>query len=118
MLDTNGFIVAKNSRKIDKLSQAIRLTLMPVEFMSDEELLSIPAGSVFVFDVECYRNFFYVAFKCLSNGKFVAFEQSPDFSIKTTKLLWLLWRFCFVGFNSLKYDVQILSLAINGATCD
>ncbi|MBN46207.1 MAG: hypothetical protein CMH23_07005 [Methylophaga sp.] len=118
MLNEQGFLIAKNSRKIDKLSQAVRLALMPVEYMTDEELLSIPAGSVFVFDVECYRNFFFVAFKCLSNGKFVAFEQSPDFTINTTKLLWMLWRFCIVGFNSRNYDVPMLSLAIKGATCD
>lgn len=118
MLNEDGFLVAKNSRKIDKLSQAVRLALKPVEFMSDEELLSVPAGSVFVFDVECYRNFFYVAFKCLANGKFVAFEQSPDQTFNPNKLLWMLWRFCIVGFNSRNYDVPMLTLAAKGATCD
>jgi len=118
MLNEDGFLVAKNNRSIDKLSQAVRLALNPVEYMTDDELLSVPAGSVFVFDVECYRNFFYVAFKCLSNGKFVAFEQSPDFSFNPNKLLWMLWRFCIVGFNSRNYDIPIMSLAIKGATCE
>ena len=118
MLNEQGFLVAKNNRQIDKTSSAARLALMPVEFMTDEELMSVPAGSVFIFDVETYRNFFYVAFKCLTNGKFVAFEQSPDYQINTTKLMWLLWRFCIVGFNSRNYDVPMLSLAIKGATCE
>lgn len=118
MLDNNGFIITKQNRRIDKLSSAIRLALRPVEFMTDEELMSVPAGSVFVFDVETYVNFFYVAFKCLSNGKFVAFEQSPDYQLNQTKLLWMLWRFCIVGFKSRNYDLPMISLAVKGATCE
>lgn len=118
MLDANGFIVAKASRKIDKIASAVRMLLRPVEFMTDEELMSIPAGSVFVFDVECYRNFFYVAFKCLSNGKFVAFERSPDFDFPELKLSWVLWRFCLVGFNSASYDIPMVELAAKGLGCN
>ena len=118
MLDANGFIVAKASRKIDKIASAVRMLLRPVEFMTDEELLAVPAGSVFVFDVECYRNFFYVAFKCLSNGKFVAFERSPDFDFPELKLRWVLWRFCLVGFNSASYDIPMVELAAKGLSCN
>jgi hypothetical protein len=117
MLDANGFIVTKFNRKIDKISSAVRMLLRPVEFMTDEELLAVPAGSVFVFDVECYRNFFYVAFKCLANGKFVAFERSPDFDFPELKLRWMLWRFCIVGFNSRNYDLPMIELAARGASC-
>lgn len=118
MLDANGFIVTKFNRKIDKISSAVRMLLRPVEFMTDEELLAVPAGSVFVFDVECYRNFFYVAFKCLANGKFVAFERSPDFDFPELKLRWMLWRFCLVGFNSASYDIPMVELAAKGLSCD
>lgn len=118
MLDANGFIVTKFNRKIDKITSAVRMLLRPVEFMTDEELMSIPAGSVFVFDVECYRNFFYVAFKCLSNGKFVAFERSPDFDFPELKLRWMLWRFCLVGFNSSTYDIPMVELAAAGLSCN
>ena len=118
MLDANGFIVAKASRKIDKIASAVRMLLRPVEFMTDEELMSIPAGSVFVFDVECYRNFFYVAFKCLANGKFVAFERSPDYDFPEMKLRWMLWRFCLVGFNSASYDIPMVELAAKGLSCN
>ena len=118
MLDANGFIVAKASRKIDKIASAVRMLLRPVEFMTDEELLAVPAGSVFVFDVECYRNFFYVAFKCLANGKFVAFERSPDYDFPEMKLRWMLWRFCLVGFNSASYDIPMVELAAKGLSCN
>jgi hypothetical protein len=117
MLDANGFIKTKFNRKIDKIASAVRLMLRPVEFMTDEELMAVPAGSVFVFDVECYRNFFYVAFKCLANGKFVAFERSPDFDFNPMKLRWMLWRFCLVGFNSTTYDIPMVELAAAGLSC-
>lgn len=88
-----------------------------INLMTDEELMKVPAGSVFVFDVECYINFFYIAFKCLENGKFVTFEQSPDFEINKDKLLFMLWRFCLVGFNSKNYDLPIIQLCLKGANC-
>jgi len=113
-----GFIVTKENRKIDYTSSAKRLKLKPVEFMSYDELINTPPGEVFIFDVECYHNFFYVAFKCLSTGKYVAFERSPDFDFNPDALSWVLWRFCIVGFNSRNYDLPIISLALKGATCE
>lgn len=118
MLNEQGFIVTKKSRVVDKLASSIRHALRPVEFMSDEELMTLPAGSVFVFDVETYINFWYVAFKSLDTGKFVAFERSPDHDFNPTKLLWMLWRFCIVGFNSASYDLPMIELAVRGASCE
>lgn len=118
MLDANGFVLTKGHRNPITSYSNIRAALRPVEFMTDNELQAVPTGSVFIFDVECYPNFFYVAFKELKSGKFVAFEQSPDSSINPTKLLWLLWRYCIVGFNSRNYDIPMISLAIKGASCE
>lgn len=118
MFDQSGFLTLKANRKIDKLSSAMRMILKPVEFMTDKELSALPAGSVFIFDVECYRNFFYIAFKCISNGKYIAFEQSADFELEKEKLNWVLWRFCLVSFNGIGYDMPMIALALKGATCD
>jgi hypothetical protein len=118
MLNDQGFIVAKNNRVIDKLASSIRHALRPVEFMTDEELIALPTGCVFIFDVETYVNFWYVAFKCLLNGKFVAFERSPDYDFNPTKLRWMLWRFCIVGFNSSTYDLPMIELACTGASTE
>lgn len=117
-LDENGFIVTKVKREIDRAFINIGRAIKPVEFMLDSELLEVPTGSVFVYDVECYRNFFYLAFKCLANGKYVAFEQSPSFELNKTKLLWMMWRYCIVGFNTRNYDDPMIALALKGATCD
>jgi hypothetical protein len=118
MLDENGFLTAKKPKFERRLLPNLLRSIQPVDFMTDEELMQVPTGSVFVFDVETYRNFFYVAFKCLANGKFVAFEQSPAYQLNGTKLNWMLWRFCVVGFNSNNYDMPMVALAIKGATCD
>jgi hypothetical protein len=113
-----GFVVAKNSRKIDKLSANLGRSLRPIDEMNEIELMAVPAGDLFVFDVECYKNFFFVAFKHLKSGKYVTFEQSPDFALNVNKLRWMLWRFCIVGFNSKSYDVPIIEYALSGATCE
>lgn len=118
MLNEQGFVVTKLKRAIDKSFVNIGRSLRPVEFMTDDELLAVPAGSVWIFDVETYRNFWYVAFKHLDSGKFVAFERSPDFDFNPTKLLWMLWRFCVVGFNSNGYDMPMVEYACKGATCE
>lgn len=118
MLNEQGFVQTKLKRAIDKTFTHVGVSLKHVEFMTDEELAAVPAGSVFIFDVETYVNFWYVAFKCLNNGKFVAFERSPDSDFNPTKLLWMLWRFCIVGFNSSNYDIPMIELAIKGFTCE
>jgi len=114
-LTPEGFIQTKQNRK---LSLAVRQALAPVEYLSDAELQAIPTGSIFVFDAEVYINFFYVAFKHLGSGKFVAFERSPDFDFNPTKLRWMMWRFLLVGFNSKNYDIPIIEYACTGATCE
>jgi hypothetical protein len=116
--DSNGFVTTQKP-KLSKSSLAVlQRSIKPVDWFSDEELMQVPAGEVFVFDTECYINFWYCAFKHLKSGKVVAFEQSPDYQLNTTKLLWMLWRFCLVGFNSRNYDLPMIALAIKGASCE
>jgi len=117
VLNESGFIIAKHERKTNLIAAAVRSALNAVVVMTDDELLSIPAGTKFVFDTECYSNFWFIAFKCLDNGKFVTFENSPDCSINTTKLNWMLWRFCIIGFNSNNYDLPMMALALTGVSC-
>ena len=82
-LDVNGNVIPKGVVAEVPVTRAA-LELKPVEYMTDEELFAIPTGSVFVYDIECYRNFFYIAFKCIATGKVVDFEISPDTTYNTT----------------------------------
>lgn len=90
-----------------------RIRITP-NLMSDAELLRLPVGSVFVFDVESYPNYFCVSFKHVDSGKVVCFEDSPDTSVDLNKLRFMLWHFCLVGFNSISYDMPIVALVCNG----
>ena len=98
--------------------QKLERTLNPVELMTDQELLQVPYGSCFVFDVECYRNLFYIAFKCQTTGKIVEFELSNYSLISQDKLNWMLRRYLLVSFNGIKYDLPLISLFLKGATCE
>ncbi|UUV44538.1 DNA polymerase [Rhodobacter phage RcMotherGoose] len=111
-LDQNGNVLPKG-QKADGMLKRGAIETRPVEYMTDEELAQTPTGSVFVFDIECYKNFFYIAFKCIITGKVVDFEISPDCNMNRDKLRFMLWRYCFVGFNSKKYDIYMLLRALN-----
>lgn len=87
-----------------------------IEVYSDEELLQVPCGTVFVYDVESYVNFFVVSFRNIVDDKHVIFEYSPDKPLEIDKLRWFVWRFCLVGFNSNNYDIIMLTLALWGMT--
>lgn len=86
----------------------------PIDFYTDTELLKVPVGSFFIFDVESYWNFFFIAFKNIETNKVVVFEDSPDSTMILDKLRWMLWRFCVVGFNSRTYDIPIIMCALKG----
>ena len=118
MINERGFVVAKNQRVIDKLTLNLERSLKPVEYFNDMELAAVPPGSVFIFDSECYRNFWYVSFKCVKTNKVVSFEQSQCDEININKLRWMLWRYCIVGFKSRTYDMPMITLAMKGATCN
>jgi len=117
LLDESGFVVAKHQR-IGRQFKRLDRPLRPIEFLTDTELACIPTGEAFVFDSEVYPNFFYVAFKHLRSGKYVAFERSPSADFNSTKLAWMLWRFLIVGFNSIKFDMPVIQYAMAGATAE
>ena len=39
---------------------ATRLKTRKINWFTDEELMQVPTGDVWVFDAECYINFFYI----------------------------------------------------------
>lgn len=96
----------------------LALTDKPYDLMSDEELASLPLGSTFLADVECYENYFLVALKSTYNSKVIKFEKDDaDKFIDTRKLLWIMNNFCTVGFNSIIYDIPMIRVALQGFSC-
>lgn len=76
----------------------------------------------FSFDTECYPNYFSVGFKNLRTGKVDWLEMTPETAQSTgatlnrRKLDWILRNVPLVGFNSTKYDLTMLALALHGCS--
>ena len=70
----------------------------------------------FVFDIECYCNYFLIAFTSLVSGKVIYFERTANHDFNRDKLQWIVNTFCLVSFNGWNYDIPILSMALAGKT--
>jgi len=87
-----------------------------VPLFTDQELF-VATSEGLVYDIECYPNYFLVAFKSIVSGKVVYFEMKSNESMDLLKLGWVLENFLTIGFNSLNYDNPIVTLALAGADC-
>lgn len=87
------------------------------QFEDWELAIAAAKGERFVFDIECYENYFLVAFQSIDSGKVTYFERTNNHSFNRDKLEWIIRSFCHIGFNSAGYDIPILSMALAGKTC-
>lgn len=94
-----------------------------VPLLTDEELVQLALEIYtkgqkhkFVFDIECYGNFFLIAFISLELGKVTYLELSDDASLDCPKLRWIFDNFCVIGFNSNNYDIHIAAMAVHGCS--
>lgn len=69
-------------------------------------------------DIECYRNFFYVAFKRKEDGTRVGFELShrTNYGWDADRIRRLMRNNTIVTFNGLTYDVPMIYKALDGAS--
>lgn len=94
----------------------LTLTDKKFEYMSNEELLTLK-GTALIFDIECYVNYFLVAFKSVMNGKVLLFERRDGLELPYAKLNWILDNCCVIGYYSKSYDMLMLRLALIGHEC-
>ena len=73
-------------------------------------------GNYMVFDIECYSNYFLIAFQSLVSGRIVYFENTFDTYLDIEGMDWVMRNFRLVGFNSRNYDLPIAALALAGKT--
>lgn len=89
-----------------------------VDHFSDQELVAAAVTKErLVYDIECYPNYFLIAFQSLASGKVVDFELRPGGQLDVAKLRWIMENFLTIGFNSWDYDVPLTALAIAGKSC-
>lgn len=101
---------SKKNIKIDR-DYVMSLPLTPYEEMTNEEILS-NTFTPLIFDIECYPNYFLIAFKHIDTGKVITFELSASKKMDLEKLDWIVWRYLLVGFNSMSYDMPMLFMAL------
>ncbi len=83
--------------------------------MTDAELvLACERGERLVWDIECYPNYFLIAFQSTVTYKFLFFEMGEGETLDCAKLRWVIDNFLLIDFNGNNYDVPIVSLAIAG----
>lgn len=93
-------------------------TAFNVELFTVEELKQAWLNKEpLVFDIECYRNYFLIAFKSIKTGKVCYWEMFEDSKLETASLEWLINNFTIISFNGWNYDIPILSLALNCKPC-
>lgn len=115
-LDDYGFL--HKQRPKNKNLTFLERELIPPVYFTDEELYA-SKGTVLLFDLEIYPNYFLAAFKQYNGNKVVTFELYPGTEVfNAQKLLWVMHNFCLVGFNSNKFDIPILYMALQGCSLD
>lgn len=85
--------------------------LTPFTEFTFAELEAAAGRTVLVVDVECYINYFLIAFRCTTSNKVITLEISPETSFNPRFLSWILHSFKTVGFNTFSYDLPLLWLA-------
>ena len=113
----------KRASKLDAATRLRNLASSPIPPAKSYELLTVAeiltgGDRTLIFDVESYKNYFLVSFKCIATGKVIYFEDCPGAVINTQLLSYILHRFRLVGFNSRPYDLPICLVACMGAKAE
>lgn len=90
-----------------------------MKFLNREELTKLQAsGDRMLFDIECYSNYFLASFRSYLTGKAIYFELGGKKEFESELIRWILTNFTIIGFNSLNYDLPIISLAVAGKSME
>lgn len=98
---------------IPKFVASVPRVKRDVQYFTDMEL-SDAKGATLVYDSECYKNYWSVAFKCVETKRVVYFELSAGATLDKAKLEWVMKNFRIVSFNGKKYDNAMIWCAIRG----
>lgn len=96
--------------------QEARDYVIPV--FTDAELVQAAFNDeILTFDTECYVNYWLCMFQSQTSGKIVYFEMKEGGTFNCDKLRWVLENFQTVSFNGIRYDIPIITLALNYCDC-
>lgn len=93
----------------------------PIEIMTDLDIMiAHQTQDRFMYDTECYRNYWCGVFRSLATGKALIFEKREnEFELENSeKMKWILQNITLVTFNGIHYDMPMTALAVDGVECD
>lgn len=67
-----------------------------------------------VYDIECYPNYYLIAFQNIVNGKIIYFEMYLGCPLNVEWLSYVVHNITLISFNGLGYDEAILTLSLAG----
>lgn len=116
---TEDDAVAANAKgKKVELNPYVPRPSKPYVLMTDDELIA-GAGGYLSFDIEVYKNYLCICFKCLYTGKVIIFEQDNEVKrFAPAKLYWVMHNYTTFGFNSIKFDIPLLWWIHSGRDCE
>lgn len=86
-----------------------------IAFMTEEDLYQAYKNKdKFIFDIECYENYFLIAFMSVQTEKVCYWEMAYEQKLDIPSLRSFIECFTIIGFNSRNYDMPILSIAMMG----
>jgi hypothetical protein len=71
-----------------------------------------------VFDIEIYVNYMLVSFMNVATGNVRHFEMYPGKTLEVEPIRAILRQYRLVSFNGIQFDLPLVTLALNGATCE
>jgi len=82
---------------------------LPISYLSDAEIQQLAGGNIIV-DVEIYYNYYLILMMECSTNKCVKFVIDRDTGecFNERKLSWIMLNYTTVGFNSWKFDLQLI----------
>jgi hypothetical protein len=93
----------------------------PIAFMTDADLeYARLTHDRFLYDTECYPNYWCGIVRSLATGKILIFEKREgQIGLNDdAKFRWILDNICIVTFNGIHYDMPMTALALDGLECD
>ena len=88
-------------------------------FTTEELIAAANHKEVLLFDIECYMNYFLVAFTSFTSGKVVYLETTTAFTEpEIYKCRWIVEHFKLISFNGNSFDLPLLALALAGKSCN
>lgn len=83
-------------------------------FTPEQLIIAQKSGEELVYDIECYANYFLIAFQSVQSKLIIYFEMYHGCPLATDWLSWIAHNFKLISFNGIGYDLPILTLALAG----